>query len=197
METLNFLLVGVGGQGILTASDILSQVGLQAGYDVKKSEVHGMSQRGGAVSSHVRFAPRVYAPLIAEGEVDYLLAFEMIEALRWIHFLRPAGTVLVNRQAMPPVAVASGKARYPDEEEIRRELDPRAGKVLIIDALRVAQELQNLRVANIVILGALSAQLPTFSSSLWEQVIRERVPARFVDLNLRAFELGRQQAEKG
>ena len=189
MKSINFLLVGVGGQGILTASDILAELGLRAGYDVKKSEVHGMSQRGGAVSSHVRFGPRVYSPLIAQGEVDFLLSFEQLEALRWATFLRSEGAALVSMQRLPPIAVTSGGARYPDVEEVRRELAGRARRVVLVDVLEAARELGNLRVANTVLLGALAALLP-FPLAQWEETVRERVPARFVELNLAALRAG-------
>ncbi len=195
MEQANFLLVGVGGQGILTAGDILAGLGLRAGYDVKKSEVHGMSQRGGAVNSHVRFGRTVYSPLIAQGEADYLLAFEMLEALRWVHFLHPRSIVLLNDERLPPLAVTSGGARYPEPEEIHRELSGRAGGVFFIEGARLARELGNPRVANVVLLGALSTFLP-FPAELWEEVIEARVPARYFDLNRRAFYLGRAQVRK-
>ncbi len=196
MEQANFLLVGVGGQGILVAGDILAHVGLRAGYDVKKSEVHGMSQRGGAVNSHVRFGRTVYSPLIGQGEADYLLAFELLEALRWCHFLHRRGVALVNCDRLPPPAVISGGAHYPDMEGIRRELSSRAENVYFIEGARIAQDLYNPRVANVVLLGALSTFLP-FPSSLWEEVILDRVPPRYVELNRQAFRLGRAQVGKG
>jgi indolepyruvate ferredoxin oxidoreductase beta subunit len=194
VEKANFLLVGVGGQGILTASDILADVGLRAGYDAKKSEVHGMAQRGGAVISHVRFAETVYAPLIARGEVDYLLAFELVESLRWAHFLRPEGCALVNRQQLPPVSVTSGSAKYPETDDILEELQKRSQRAFLIEGLKTAQDLGNIRVTNTVLLGALSALLP-IDGSIWEHVIVERVPSRYADLNRQAFHLGRKQVE--
>jgi indolepyruvate ferredoxin oxidoreductase beta subunit len=194
VQKANFLLVGVGGQGILTASDILAEVGLQAGYDVKKAEVHGMAQRGGAVISHVRFAETVYAPLIGQGEVDYLLAFELIESLRWAHFLRPEGFALVNRQQLPPVAVTGGSAQYPTTDEVLKELGKRSQQAFLIEGLQIAQDLGNIRVTNTVLLGALSALLPV-ERSIWEKVIVERVPSRYADLNRQAFRLGREQIE--
>ena len=193
MEPINFLLVGVGGQGVLTVSDILAELGLRSGYDVKKSEVHGMSQRGGAVSSHVRFGPRVYSPLIPQGEADFLLSFEMLEALRWATFLRAEGTALVSTQRMPPIAVTSGGARYPEPEEVRQELAGRSRQVILVDAQQAARQLGNPRVTNMVLVGTLAALLP-FSPPQWEEVIRERVPARFADLNLQAFRMGQEMA---
>lgn len=192
VQPLNFLLVGVGGQGILTASGILAEAGLRAGYDVKKSEVHGMSQRGGAVSSHVRFGPLVYSPLIGQGEADFLLAFELLEALRWAHYLRPAGVALVNAERVLPVAVTSGGARYPTEDAVHQELAGRARQVVILDSLRIGQELGNPRVSNAVLVGALAAFLP-IPLPIWEEVIRERLPARYVELNQQAFRHGLAQ----
>lgn len=193
MVSGNFLLVGVGGQGILTASDILAEAGLRAGYDVKKSEVHGMSQRGGAVSSHVRFGPVVHSPLIGQGQADFLLAFEMLESLRWAHYLRPDGIALVNAQCLPPVAVTSGEARYPSEEEVRRELAGRARQVLLVDTMQIGQELGNPRVANTVLVGVLASFLE-IPLAVWEEVIRERLPARYVEINQQAFRFGMARA---
>lgn len=195
MKRANFLLVGVGGQGILTASDILAEVGLRAGYDAKKAEVHGMAQRGGAVISHIRLDETVYAPLIAQGEADYLVAFEMLEALRWAHFLHPQGKALVNQQRLPPSAVTSGEAHYPTLEEVQRELAERAGQVLLIEGLALAQDLGNVRVTNTVMLGALSALL-SIDPAIWATVIEEQVPSRYVELNREAFWLGREQVEQ-
>lgn len=195
MESWNFLLVGVGGQGILTASDILAEAGLRVGYDVKKSEVHGMSQRGGVVSSHVRFGPKVYSPLIGQGQAHFLLSFEMLEALRWAHYLRPDGIALVNVQRVLPVAVTSGGASYPTEEEVRRELSARARQTLFIDSVRVGQELGNPRVANSVLVGALASFLE-IPLPIWEEVIQERLPARYAALNRQAFRYGLTQVQE-
>jgi indolepyruvate ferredoxin oxidoreductase beta subunit len=194
VEKADFLLVGVGGQGIVTASDILAEAGLRAGYDVKKSEVHGMAQRGGAVISHVRFGDTVHAPLIGQGQADFLLAFEMLESLRWAHFLHPESVALLNRQRLPPVAVTSGEARYPEEPDIQEELAGRARRVVLVDGLETARELGNVRVTNTVLLGALAAFLP-IAPPLWEEVILERVPARYAELNREAFRRGQAQVE--
>ncbi len=194
MEQASLLLVGVGGQGIITASDILAEVGLQAGYDAKKAEVHGMAQRGGAVISHVRLGPTVYSPLIGRGEADFLLSFELLESLRWAHFLSPQGTALINRQQLPPVAVTSEDAYYPEEEEVLAEMNARCRSTVLIDGLRLAGELGNVRVTNAILLGALSALLP-IEPAIWEEVIARRVPSRYVDLNRQAFYVGRSQVE--
>ena len=186
MNNVNFLLCGVGGQGTILASDVLTQVGVQAGYDAKKAEVHGMAQRGGSVTSHVRWAEKVYSPLIAKGEVDVLVAFEKLEALRHIEFLRPGGTVVVNDHEIIPITVTSGGAEYPDDEHIRSVLAQVTGDVRWVDGMTIAEELGNVRAANVVLLGALSSLLDV-PESIWLEVIEKRVPARYVELNQRAF----------
>ena len=196
MNNVNFLLCGVGGQGTILASDVLTQVGVQAGYDAKKAEVHGMAQRGGSVTSHVRWAEKVYSPLIAKGEVDVLVAFEKLEALRHIEFLRPGGTVVVNDHEIIPITVTSGGAEYPDDEHIRSVLAQVTGDVRWVDGITIAEELGNVRVANVVLLGALSTLLDV-PESIWLQVIEKRVPARYVELNRSAFRRGREAVVSG
>ena len=190
MKSLNMLFVGVGGQGILTASDIAAQVGLDLGLDAKKSEVHGFAQRGGVVESHVRWAPSVGSPTCEKGTVDILVAFELLEAARWIDWLRDSGTVVVNRQRLVPMSVSIGDAQYPEEEEILTALRQRAGHVLVVDALPLAERAGNVRTVNTVILGALSTLLET-PPDVWEQAILRRVPPRYRDVNAAAFKLGR------
>ncbi|HHE72500.1 MAG TPA: indolepyruvate oxidoreductase subunit beta [Chloroflexi bacterium] len=190
MKSLNMLFVGVGGQGILTASDIAAQVGLDMGLDAKKSEVHGFAQRGGVVESHVRWAPSVGSPTCEKGTVDILVAFELLEAARWIDWLRDSGTVVVNRQRLVPMSVSIGDAQYPEEEEILTALRQRAGQVLVVDALPLAERAGNVRTVNTVILGALSTLLET-PPDVWEQAILRRVPPRYRDVNAAAFKLGR------
>lgn len=191
MAPLNFVLVGVGGQGAILASDILTDVGLKAGYDARKAEVHGMAQRGGSVITHIRWAEKVYSPLIGKGEAHFLLALEKLEALRYIEFLRPGGIALVNDQAIPPVAVNIGAASYPDDERIKSLLAQVAGKVIFIPALRKAEELGEPRITNIVLLGALSSLLEV-PEEIWHKAIEKRVPQRYLELNIRAFQEGRK-----
>ena len=190
-ETQNILIVGVGGQGVILASEIISDVAMKRGYDVKKSEVHGMAQRGGVVSSHVRYGPRVRSPLIPEGAVDVLLAFELAEAVRWLGFLSPEGRVIVNRQKLIPPIVSTGLATYPDEAEelLQRE----ANEPIVVDALEIAQELGNVRLVNTILLGV-TAQLLELPTRTWRRVVSERVPQAFKDLNLKAFERGQALA---
>ena len=186
----NFILAGVGGQGIILSSDILTEVGLEAGYDAKKAEVHGMAQRGGSVISHVRWGEKVYSPLVGKGEGDFLIAMEKLEALRYAEFLRRGGTALVNDYAIPPVAVNIGEATYPDDERIKGVLGQVAGKMLFVPALQKAEELGSARVANVVLLGALSALL-SVPEDVWLRVIERRVPKKYLELNFEAFREGR------
>jgi indolepyruvate ferredoxin oxidoreductase, beta subunit len=189
MKTVNVSLVGVGGQGILLTSDILAKTAALAGLDVKKSEVHGMAQRGGSVISQVRFGDKVYSPIISDGTSDLLVSFERLEALRWRHLLAPTGKVLINDMNMTPITVSSGQqAAVTDLSERLKAEYPEA---LYIDALTVAKKLGNTRAMNMVIAGAISTLMP-FELSVWEQAMQERIPAKLLDMNIKAFEAGRQ-----
>jgi indolepyruvate ferredoxin oxidoreductase beta subunit len=184
----NILIVGVGGQGVILASEILSDVAMRSGYDVKKSEVHGMAQRGGIVSSHVRYGPQVLSPLIPMGEVDVLLSFEMAEALRWLAFLSPKGRVIASRQRIVPPTVSTGLARYPEEAEAI--LDRSTRGPILVNALEMAEELGNPRAVNTILLGVTS-RLLELPLPAWRRSITERVPPAARELNLRAFDRGR------
>jgi len=188
----NFLVTGVGGQGALLASNVLAEVGVRAGYDVKKAEIHGMSQRGGSVSSHVRWGVEVLSPVIGRGQVDYLLALEKLEALRYVTMLRPGGTALVGESRIPPLSVSSGDGHYPDEQEIAGLLAQVADDYYFIPTLTLAKEAGNARAHNVVLLGALSALINDVPRDTWLQVIEGRVPQKYVELNRQAFEAGRQ-----
>lgn len=192
-ENVNFLLAGVGGQGTLLASDIVAEVGLNAGYDVKKSEVHGMSQRGGAVVSHVRWGEQVASPLCEAGTVDYFIVQEMLEALRWLNYLRPGGTIILSRYKLPPTATVFGTAMYPSEEQVLSKIGSLGGKILVVEAEPLAEELGNRRVANSVLLGALSSQLP-LAPEHWLEVIEAKVPPKHKAANRKAFTLGRERS---
>lgn len=186
---MNISLVGVGGQGTLLASEILCSVALLSGKDVKKSEVHGMAQRGGSVVSQVRIGTKVHSPLIGLGETDVLLSFEKVEALRFAHFLAPDGVAMVNAQEIRPVTVSSGLAQWPEDLDARlRSTFP---KLELISALDVAGQLGNVRVVNVVMIGALSNHLD-ISDEIWRESIRTLVKPKFVDLNLKAFDAGKQ-----
>ncbi len=189
MKTINFLITGVGGQGTVLASDVMAAVGLAAGYDVKKSDILGLAIRGGAVISHVRWGERVHSPIVPEGRADYMVAFEILEGLRWLDQVRPEGTVLINQQEIHPVTVSSGFATYPDRETVEGALQA-AACVYRVPGLHIAQELGNARVLNVVLLGAVASLLPV-ELLTWETVLKERVPSRYVDLNIRAFHKGR------
>nr|WP_320116033.1 indolepyruvate oxidoreductase subunit beta [uncultured Desulfuromonas sp.] len=190
-KVTNILLAGVGGQGTLLASEVLSEVLMLAGYDVKKNEIHGMSQRGGSVSSHVRFGEEVYSPIIPEGETDILFGFELLETYRNLPLLKKGGTVITNNLKLMPPSVATGQERYPEglEERICQQVE----KSLVVDGLALAMEAGNPRTVNIALLGALSTKIDV-AQELWEQALRKMVPEKFLEENLRAFELGRQAA---
>jgi len=191
METkINFLLVGVGGQGTILASDILAEVGASLGHEVKKAEVHGMSQRGGSVISHVRWGVQVFSPIIAKGQADILVAFEKLEAARFCNQLRPGGLALINAQNILPITVNAGNSLYPTDAAIRAMLVAVTGQTHWLNGQAIAAELGNTKMANVVILGALSALLD-MEAAPWLKVIHSRVPAKYAELNRRAFEAGR------
>lgn len=192
-DNLNILFVGVGGQGILTASDIAAQVGLDLGLDAKKSEVHGFAQRGGVVESHVRWAASVGAPTSEKGTVDVLMAFELLEAARWADWLKPDGMLVVNRQRLIPMSVSLGDATYPEEEELLAALRTRVGKLVVVDALPLAEQAGNARTVNTVMLAALSSLLET-DPQVWETAILRRVPEAYREVNEVAFRLGQEAA---
>ena len=191
METSNFLLVGVGGQGTLLASNVLARVGVEAGFDVKKAEVHGMAQRGGSVSSHVRWGAKIHSPLIGTGEVDCFVAFEKLEALRWAHMLRPGGVAIVGDQAIPPLSVSSGSDSYPGDSVLTDVLGNLAGALHLVPSMRLAEEAGTPRAHNIVVLGAVSRFTDQVPLETWLDVVAQWVPQRYVDMNLRAFQAGR------
>lgn len=191
---VNFVLAGVGGQGTLLASNILADVALAAGLDVKKSEVHGMAQRGGSVISHVRWHPEtVYSPIVGVGEADILLAFEKLEALRFAHYLRPGGTAVVNDMSIVPITVSTGGAVYPGDEHLAPAFAAARATVITVPGERLAQEAGNVKAANVVLLGALSMLLP-LSEEVWWACLEQRVPKRFIELNRQAFASGRAAA---
>jgi indolepyruvate ferredoxin oxidoreductase beta subunit len=193
MKAIDFLVVGVGGQGALLASNVLSEVGVQAGYDVKKAEVHGMSQRGGSVNSHVRWGSDVRSPVIGAGEVDVLLALEKLEALRYVSMLRPGGLALVGEFTIPPLTVSAGEDAYPADEQIEKVFAQVTERFHFVPTLTLAKQAGSARAHNVVLLGALSARLDTVPPETWLQVVEGRVPARFVDVNREAFRLGRDR----
>lgn len=201
---LNFLLVGVGGQGTILASDILVNVGLKAGYQAKQAEVHGMSQRGGSVNSHVRWGEVVHSPLIGAGEVDILLAFEKVEALRYLNQLKRGGVIIVNWYSIEPVTVTSGVQKYPNDNDIRKKILEVTDKLFTVNGNKYADEMGNPRVANVFLLGVLSALIEKynlvsseFTNNVWNQILEQRVPAKYIDLNIQAFKIGRELVNNG
>ncbi len=189
--TKDTLFVGVGGQGIILASEVLASLCLEAGYDVKQSEVHGMAQRGGSVISHVRYSQRVDSPVVEMGRADLLVSFELLEGLRWMGYLKPEGSAFINQQTIHPITVASGAAEYPDGIEDRiRSAHPNA---VLVDGLAIAQQAGNIRAVNVALLGALSTQME-FSPELWESCFGRRVPPKTLEVNLAAFRAGRGKA---
>jgi indolepyruvate ferredoxin oxidoreductase, beta subunit len=187
-QTANVLVVGTGGQGVITASEIISDVAMLSGFDTKKSEIHGMSQRGGVVTSHVRYSEKVFSPVIMEGEADILLSFELAETVRWLHFMKPSGRVVTSRQKIIPPAVYAGMGSYPEDAET--VIKQRASDPIFVDALPLAEELGNPRLVNTILLGIASTLL-TLSVDQWKAVIAKRVPPKFKELNLVAFDKGR------
>lgn len=196
-KSYNFLLAGVGGQGTILASNVLAEVGLAAGLDVKKSEVHGMAQRGGSVNTHVRWdADKVYSPLVGLGEADILLVFERAEALRYAEFLRPGGVAIVDGHTIEPITVTSGGAHYPTEAEMRTVFDEITERFYLVPGAAIAQELGNARAANVVLLGAFSTFVDV-PVETWLAVIEARVPPKYIELNRQAFLRGREAVVRG
>ena len=190
MNKSNILIVGVGGQGTLLASVLLGNLALTKGYDVKLSEVHGMAQRGGSVVTHVKISEdTVNSPLIEEGDADVIIAFEELEAYGWLPYLKKGGTIYVNTQQILPMPVIMGQAEYP--EDIMSVLEKEAGTVKALDALSIAEKCGSVKAVNVVLLGAASKDLP-FDEAAWIKVIEENVKPKFIELNKKAFELGRQ-----
>jgi len=192
MKKMQLLVTGVGGQGIVLASDIVSETALAAGYDVKKTDTLGMAQRGGSVLSHVRIAPRVYSPLIKEGEVDILLAFEKLEAARWANFLRPGAIAIINQHAQPPLSVNLGYDRYPSNEEVTGILEQRAEHIYYVNGTARAREIGDVRTLNVFMLGCVSIFMP-FKLQTWKSTISECVPQNIRQINITAFDRGRKE----
>ena len=186
-EVKNILFAGVGGQGILRASDIICEAIMEAGLDVKKSEVHGMAQRGGCVTSHVRYGRKVYSPLAEPGSIQTLISFEKMEALRYLRFLKKDAAIIVNTEEIYPPAVNMGEAPYP--EDVVSFLKKHYGKVISFNAAELAQKAGNIKTANVVLLGAVS-NLMNIDKSIWQSVIKKSFPEKLVKMNLAAFQMG-------
>lgn len=185
-----FLIAGVGGQGTILASDVLAEIGIRLGYDAKKSDILGLAVRGGSVLSHVQWAQKVHSPVMDEGDADYLVGFEWLEALRRISFVKTAGTILANDHRIDPMTVSSGEAEYPATETILSYMRSAARSVYVIPGTQTALKLGEVRSFNIVILGALSVLLGS-EARIWKEVIQEKVPPKVAGLNQKAFDMGR------
>lgn len=187
METKSLLIVGVGGQGTLLASRIMGKAMMKQGFDVKVSEVHGMSQRGGSVITYVRYGDKVASPVIEAGEADVIMAFEQLEAARYLPFLKQGGSIVTSTQKIDPMPVITGNMEYP--EGLIEKLGNKGVNVLAIDALSLADKAGNGKAVNVVLIGA-AAKLTDIPKSVWLEAVKESVPERFTELNLKAFELG-------
>ncbi len=188
MDTKNIMIVGVGGQGSLLASKLLGHLLLTEGYDVKVSEVHGMSQRGGSVVTYVRFGEKVYSPIIDKGEADFIVSFEQLEAARYIEYLRKDGRIVTNTQTIDPMPVITGAMEYP--KDLVAKMEKEGIQVDAMDCLSLAEEAGSPKAVNIVLMGRLSKYFD-IPIEKWEQAIKDCVPAKFLDLNMKAFQLGR------
>lgn len=190
LETINLLMTGVGGQGVILASDIVGEVAMAAEYDFKKTDTLGMAQRGGSVTSHIRIAPKVWSPLIEEGKVDILLALEKLEAARWAHYIKPGGIAIVNDLSIPPVSVNLGNEVYPNDNVIMDAVKRTADRLYFIAGFEKVQQLGNMKALNTLMLGCVSRFLP-MDIQLWKDCIARRLPASVLEINEKAFDAGR------
>ena len=188
MKTKNVMIVGVGGQGTLLASKLLGRLLLKKGYDVKVSEVHGMSQRGGSVVTYVRYGEKVYSPVVDKGEADFIISFEMLEAARWVEYLKKGGTIVTNTQEINPMPVIIGAAEYP--QNLAEKIAEKGINIEAFDALSLAEEAGTSKAVNLVLLGRISKYFD-FTAEEWMDAIEKSVPAKFLELNKKAFNLGK------
>ena len=194
MKDVNVLMVGVGGQGVILASDAMSEIGMHSGYDVKKTDSLGMAQRGGSVVSHVRWGKHVYSPMVKRGEADFLVGFEQVESARWAPYLKPGGVIIVADVVVMPISVIGSKTPYPSWKEIAGILKQYTEQIYLIPAPRIAREVGNPRAMNMVILGFLSAFLE-LEQAAWTDIIRRRLPAKFLESSLKGFVRGAEEAK--
>lgn len=192
METKSIMIVGVGGQGTLLASRLLGAALLSENYDVKVSEVHGMSQRGGSVVTYVKYGEEVFSPIVREGQADFILAFEQLEAARWLPFLKKGGTMIVNSQKIDPMPVVIGNAQYPDG--VLDAIRATGADLVEADALTLAVAAGSPKAVNVVLIGVMAARMD-LPYEVWEKAIRETVPEKFLEMNLKAFKLGFESAK--
>lgn len=188
METKSIMIVGVGGQGSLLASRIIGNVLLSQGFDVKVSEVHGMSQRGGSVVTYVKYGDKVYSPVIEKGEADIIVSFELLEAARWLSYLKKGGHLITSTQTLDPMPVITGAAQYPTD--IVEKIKGLGVDIIAADALSLAEEAGNAKASNVVLMGLIASKM-SFDDEVWKDAIKNCVPEKFLELNLKAFELGK------
>jgi len=193
MKKTDILMTGVGGQGVILASDALAEIAMKAGHDVKKSDSLGMSQRGGSVVSHLRMGRQVYSPMIREGEADFLLAFERLEGARWANYLHQGSVAIINDLAIPPLSVVGGASAYPTTAEVEEIIHRNTDYLFIIPGTQIAQEMGNPQVLNVLLVGFLSVFLDIEEKSYIED-LSQRVPQKVLQLNLKAFARGREEA---
>ena len=189
METKSIMIVGVGGQGSLLASRLLGNVLLQMGYDVKVSEVHGMSQRGGSVVTYVKYGDKVSSPIVCKGEADIIISFEQLEAARWLPYLKKGGHLVTSTQKIDPMPVITGAAEYPDD--IIEKIKAQGVDVIAVDALSLAEMAGTAKASNVVLMGVVSTKM-AFALDVWEKAVEQCVPEKFLELNKKAFKLGRE-----
>lgn len=189
METKSIMIVGVGGQGSLLASRILGNVLLSQGFDVKVSEVHGMSQRGGSVVTYVKYGEEVFSPIVEKGEADIIISFEQLEAARYLSYLKKGGHIVTSTQKIDPMPVITGAASYP--EDVIGKLKAAGADVIAVDALQLAEQAGTAKASNVVLMGVVSKKMD-FDVSVWETALEQCVPAKFLELNQKAFALGRE-----
>lgn len=189
METKSIMIVGVGGQGTLLASRILGSVLGTAGYEVKVSEVHGMSQRGGSVVTYIRYGEKVYSPVIEKGQADMIVSFEQLEAARYVSYLKKGGTIITNTQKISPMPVITGAAEYPDG--IIDKIKAMGINIIAVDALSAAEKAGSAKAVNVVLMGVLSKVLPGIELDAWKKAVEKCVPAKVIETNEKAFDLGR------
>ena len=190
MKTKNIMIVGVGGQGSLLASKLLGHLLMEQGYDVKVSEVHGMSQRGGSVVTYVRYGDKVCSPVIDQGEADFIVSFEVLEAARWLSYLKPDGQIVTNTQQIDPMPVITGAAQYP--ENLVEKMRAKGIQVDAMDCLALAEEAGSAKAVNMVLMGRLSHYFPDIAPEAWQASLEANVPAKVLELNRKAFALGQK-----
>ena len=188
METKSIMIVGVGGQGSLLASRLLGNVLLAQGYDVKVSEVHGMSQRGGSVVTYVKYGDKVYSPIIEKGEADAVISFELLEAARCLPYLKKGGKLITSTQKIEPMPVITGAAQYPDD--LAEKIKAAGADIIAVDALSLAEQAGTAKASNVVLMGVFAATT-NYSDDLWQKALEQCVPPKFLELNKKAFELGK------